>query len=110
MARGIINLEIDVVKRAAGESCRTERGKVATPKGLVGNVLRAGSPVCEAESLVVKEEEGFVSAVVKMGNTHRAACSGTKVVISIKGPFQTRSVINPTFGVENAVPENIEIR
>ena len=103
MGSGIVKLMSWIVTEAARESGGTQRGKVATLKGCVGNADRGRTPGSEAESLIVKEEERSVVPIVKMRNTHRTACGRSKVVLRIDRPFQPLSIIRPSVGIERAI-------
>ena len=85
--------------------------------GLCGSRHLLGATVHLPEALVIEEEEGLVSAVVKPGNAHWSADTCSEVVLGVDGlrvydlaGLRVSVVTGPAVGIQDAVLEQIVSR
>src|SRR5262249_33467782 len=94
-----------VANTIGGEPCVTNGCEIATFKIFIGEAVCAHASGPEAESLIGKEKECPVFAIVDLGDPNGGAKGRAKVVLRIHGPFIAPEIVEPVVGVKGLVPQ-----
>src|SRR5262249_53156678 len=99
-----------IVKRDGRSGAVSEIREIAGPPGIDGHGGGSAGSVSRSNTLLAKEEERSILAVIEPGDHNRAARGAAKLVALERSPRSAVPVVAPGVGVQLAVPEKFEKR